>query len=326
MYARLRPRAEHQHMWGYRENDGRGIRVKASQKILAGICTCLLFVVFVGCVVTAQRLQTEQKEKQRVEAKVEDLKTEIRKLEKEIETLKEEQKQVELEKEKWMELEEKGKKVPAKGKKIAIDPGHQGPNVDMSDLEPMGPGSQELKAKASSGTQGRYTNVPEYELTLNISRQLQEELKKRGYETVLTREDHDTAISNSERALMAADAGADIYVRIHANGSEDPTANGAMTMVPSAENPFVGALHPQSYALGEHVINAYCQACGMENDGVQLYDNMTGINWSKLPVIILEMGYMTNEQDDVNMQNPEYQKKMVQGIADGIDQYFAAGN
>ena len=56
----------------------------------------------------------------------------------------------------------------AKGKKIAIDPGHQGPNVDMSDLEPMGPGSQEMKAKASSGTQGRYTNVPEYELTFKI--------------------------------------------------------------------------------------------------------------------------------------------------------------
>lgn len=313
-------------MWGYRENDGRGIRVKTSQKILAGICTCLFVAATAGYVVTAQRLQTERKEKQRAEAKAEDLQTEIRKLEKEIETLQEEQKQIAQEKEKQEKPAEMGKEVPAKGKKIAIDPGHQGPNVDMSDLEPMGPGSQEMKAKASSGTQGRYTNVPEYELTLNISRQLQEELKKRGYETVLTREDHDTAISNSERALMAADAGADIYVRIHANGSEDPSANGAMTMVPSAENPFVGALHTQSYALGACVINAYCQACGMENDGVQLYDNMTGINWSKLPVIILEMGYMTNEQDDVNMQNPDYQKNMVKGIADGIDQYFAAGN
>ena len=127
--------------------------------------------------------------------------------EKEIETLQEEQKQIAQEKEKQEKPAEMGKEVPAKGKKIAIDPGHQGPNVDMSDLEPMVTGSQEMKAKASSGTQGRYTNVPEYELTLNISRQLQEELKKRGYETVLTREDHDTAISNSERALMAADAG-----------------------------------------------------------------------------------------------------------------------
>lgn len=293
--------------------------MKTSQKILAGICTCLLVVVSVGCAVTAQKLQTQKEEKQAVEEKVESMQKEIQELEKEVEELEKEQTQ--------REEKEKTEEQPQdKGKKIAIDPGHQGPNVDMSDLEPMGPGSQEMKAKASSGTQGRYTNVPEYELTLNISKQLRSELENRGYEVVLTREDHDTAISNSERALMAAETGSDIYVRIHANGSEDPTANGAMTMVPSAENPFVGALHPKSYALGEAVINAYCQASGMENDGVQLYDNMTGINWSQIPVIILEMGYMTNEQDDVNMQDPEYEKKMVEGIANGIDQYFAAGN
>ena len=297
--------------------------MKTSQKILAGICTCLLVVVSVGCAVTAQKLQTQKEEKQAVEEKVQSMQKEIQELEKEVEELETEQTQRE-EKEK---TEAKTEEQPQdKGKKIAIDPGHQGPNVDMSDLEPMGPGSQEMKAKASSGTQGRYTNVPEYELTLNISKQLRSELENRGYEVVLTREDHDTAISNSERALMAAETGSDIYVRIHANGSEDPTANGAMTMVPSAENPFVGALHPKSYALGEAVINAYCQASGMENDGVQLYDNMTGINWSQIPVIILEMGYMTNEQDDVNMQDPEYEKKMVEGIANGIDQYFAAGN
>ena len=297
--------------------------MKTSQKILAGICTCLLVVVSVGCAVTAQKLRTQKEEKQAVEEKVQSMQKEIQELEKEVEELEKEQTQ----REKKEKTEAKTEEQPQeKGKKIAIDPGHQGPNVDMSDLEPMGPGSQEMKAKASSGTQGRYTNVPEYELTLNISKQLRSELENRGYEVVLTREDHDTAISNSERALMAAETGSDIYVRIHANGSEDPTANGAMTMVPSAENPFVGALHPKSYALGEAVINAYCQASGMENDGVQLYDNMTGINWSQIPVIILEMGYMTNEQDDVNMQDPEYEKKMVEGIANGIDQYFAAGN
>ena len=128
-----------------------------------------------------------------------------------MEELEKEQAQREAEGKKEVITEEQPQ---AKGKKIAIDPGHQGPNVDMSDLEPMGPGSQEMKAKASSGTQGRYTNVPEYELTLNISKQLRLELEQRGYEVVLTREDHDTAISNSERALMAAEEGSDIYVRI----------------------------------------------------------------------------------------------------------------
>ena len=209
------------------------------------------------------------------------------------------------------------------GKKVAIDPGHQGYNVDMSDTEPLGPGSQEMKQKATTGTQGKFTGVPEFELNLNISKQLQEELEKRGYEVMLTRQDNDTAISNRERALLAASFGADIYVRIHANGSEDTSVNGAFTMIPSSDNPYVANLHEQSYALGEAVINAYCESCGIKNSGVQCYDNMTGINWSKVPVIILEMGFMSNESDDRNMQDPYFQILMVQGIANGIDRYFA---
>ena len=212
------------------------------------------------------------------------------------------------------------------GRKIAIDPGHQSPNVNMSDKEPLGPGSTEMKVKATGGTQGRFTGVPEYELNMEISRQLQTELEKRGYQVMLTRQDHETAISNKERAELATQWGADIYVRIHGNGSEDASVHGAMSMVPSKDNPFVAHLHEKSYALGEAVIQAYCDSCGMKNNGVQIFDNMTGINWSSVPVIILEMGFMTNETDDINMQNAEYQERMVQGIANGIDHYFAAGN
>lgn len=179
-----------------------------------------------------------------------------------------------------------------------------------------------MKDKFASGTQGVYTGVPEYELTLAVSMQLQEELKTRGYEVIMTREDNDTAVSNVERAQIAAENGAQILVRIHADGSEDNSANGAMTMIPSADNPYVGQLHEESSRLGEEIINAYCQATGIKNNGVRLYDNMTGINWSTVPVTILEMGFMTNQSDDERMQDPETQKNMVQGIADGIDAYF----
>lgn len=218
--------------------------------------------------------------------------------------------------------------MPAEGngKKVAIDPGHQGYHIDMSELEPLGPGSQEMKAKATQGTEGRFTGIPEYELNLTISKQLASELQGRGYEVMLTRQDNDTAISNRERALLAADFGADVYLRIHANGSEDPNESGALTMAPSADNPYIAHLYEKSYALGEAVINAYCQSCGLPNRGVMFSDNMSGTNWSQVPVIILEMGFMTNQNDDTKMQNAEFQVQMVQGIANGIDQYFAAGN
>lgn len=238
----------------------------------------------------------------------------------------EETQQTESQEEQDLNTDSQTSETQSNGKKIAIDPGHQGYNVDMSEKEPMGPGSSEMKAKATTGTQGSFTGVPEYELNLNISKQLSEELQNRGYEVKLTREDNDTAISNKERAELATQFGADIYVRIHANGSDDSNVNGAFTMIPSAENPYVGALHDKSYALGEAVINAYCESCKIKNSGVQIFDNMTGINWSTVPVIILEMGFMSNESDDTNMENPDFQKLMVQGIANGIDAYFAAGN
>ena len=208
------------------------------------------------------------------------------------------------------------------GYAVCLDPGHQGSWVDMSATEPNAPGCEERKTKSTTGTQGTFTGVPEYELNLNISLQLQEELENRGYRVVMTRENNDTAISNSERATLAYSSGCDIYVRIHANGSDDSSVSGALAMTMSPSNAYVGNLFDESYRLAEAVLNNYCSKAGFDNLGIQYYDNMTGINWSRLPVMILEMGFMTNESDDRRMEDPEEQKMMVSGIADGIDVYF----
>ncbi|MDD3794986.1 MAG: N-acetylmuramoyl-L-alanine amidase [Lachnospiraceae bacterium] len=213
--------------------------------------------------------------------------------------------------------------VKTNGHVVGIDPGHQGSWVDMSEQEPDAPGSSNYKAKATAGTTGRFTGVAEYELNLDISLALRDELVKRGYRVVLTREDNDTAISNSERAIKAAEEGSEIYVRIHANGSDDSSVSGALGMTPSPSNPYVGQLSEDSYRLTESILNAYCEATGFGNLGIQYHDNMTGINWSSIPVTILEMGFMTNESDDTLMQDKAMQEKMVQGIADGIDKYFS---
>lgn len=61
-------------------------------------------------------------------------------------------------------------RVEGAGKrKVAIDPGHQGSWVDMSAQEAAAPGSSETKAKATTGTEGRYSGVPEYDLNLRIA-------------------------------------------------------------------------------------------------------------------------------------------------------------
>ena len=206
--------------------------------------------------------------------------------------------------------------------KVAIDPGHQGSWVDMSAQEPSAPGSSETKAKATTGTTGKFSGLNEYELNLQVSLLLRDELEDRGYEVVMTREDHDTAISNKERAELAAAEGADILVRIHANGSEDTSVNGALAMVPSQSNPYVGYMYEECYELGEDILKAYCESTGIADDGVQYYDNMSGINWSTIPVTILEMGFMSNQNDDLLMADENFQPVMAEGIANGIDDYF----
>ena len=208
------------------------------------------------------------------------------------------------------------------GFSVCIDPGHQGSWVDMSEQEPDGPGSSNYKAKATTGTTASFTGVPEYQLNLDISLLLKNELISRGYRVVMTREDNDTAISNSQRAILSAKEGCDISVRIHANGSEDPSVSGALAMVMSPGNPYVGALYGQSHDLAQKILDNYCESTGFINMGIQEVDNMTGLNWSKIPVMILEMGYMTNEQDDYAMEDAKMQSSMVKGIADGIDEYF----
>ena len=208
------------------------------------------------------------------------------------------------------------------GHVVCIDPGHQGYNVDMSAKEPSGPGSTVMKAKASTGTEGSYTGLPEYQLNLDVSLKLKEDLESRGYQVVMTRTDNDTAISNKERAEFASAEGAEISVRIHANGEDTHTATGALTMAPSASNPYVSQLSEASQDLAQKILDSYCAATGFPNLGVMESDDMTGVNWSTIPVTIVEMGFMSNQSDDTRMSDPSFQDTMAKGIADGIDAYF----
>ena len=218
--------------------------------------------------------------------------------------------------------EENGAETLSKGITIALDPGHQAPDVDMSATEPNAPGSSVMKTKATGGTSGTTTGLPEYELNLQIALKVRDLLEEEGYGVVMTREDNETAISNAERATLANESGAALMVRIHANGSTDPSANGALALIGSQSNPYVGGLYDSSYALATDVLDAYCQATGMANDGVTTSDTMTGINWSTIPVMILEMGFMTNPTDDTNMADASYQDRMASGIVAGIQNYL----
>lgn len=207
---------------------------------------------------------------------------------------------------------------------IVVDAGHQ--IKGNSGKEPIGPGADLTQAKVSSGTSGIFSGVEEYELNLRVALSLRDELIRRGYSVVMIRETNEVDISNVERAQVANRHGAAALIRIHANGWENDEMKGAMAVCQTAENPYpdCAAAYAESRRLSEAVLDAYCSTTGISRRSIWETDSKAGTNWSAVPTTILEMGFMSNREDDLRMEEEDFAAQAARGIADGLDAFFAA--
>jgi len=213
-----------------------------------------------------------------------------------------------------------GRRFTLDGIVIVLDPGHG--VFEKNYQEPVSPGSSETKSAFSTGTQGAV--LTEAEFNLIIAKKLESILCDLGAEVYLTRED-ETSISNIERAEFANNLGADLAVRIHADGNENPDVNGITMLVP-APGTIGSELENISREIGECVLDALIVATGAKNRGISERRDMTGFNWSTVPVILVECGFMTNSEEDALLSTESYQNTIAAAIADGLVSYYSNHN
>lgn len=203
---------------------------------------------------------------------------------------------------------------------IVIDAAHQ----EKSDLstEPIGPGASEKKTKVTSGTYGVVSGLAEHELTLTVAKQLQKALEAEGYRVVMVRTKSNVNISERERAEIANKEKADIFLSIHADGSENYAASGAMAICPTKQSPYCAKIYKKSRKLSKTMLSTVVEQTGCKNRGVWENDSMSVVNWSEVPVTVLELGFMTNKEEDSKLATTSYQRKLVKGMVAGVKKYF----
>lgn len=207
-------------------------------------------------------------------------------------------------------------KLPLAGYIIGIDPGHQAKaNGQLERLTPKSRSSK--KQKVTSGTSGRWSDVPEFEVTLTVGLLLRDLLEKDGAEVVMTRTVNDIDISNMERALVFNDAKTDYALRIHCNGAKDETKSGASILIPR-ENPYIDDCKLAAKLL----LDEYSRTTGVVGRGIDERGDQTGFNWCERMIINIELGYMSNKENDAFLTDPEKQKIIAQGLENGILRYF----
>ena len=206
------------------------------------------------------------------------------------------------------------------GKVVCIDAGHQARG--NNEKEPNGPGSSVMKAKVTTGATGVSTGSTESSINLKVAIKLQQILSSRGYTVVMCRTSQDVNISNAERATIANNANAGAFVRLHCDSSDSSSPTGTMTMAPSTSNPYCTGIASSSQRLSRCVLNNTCAAAGSKSRGVSITDSMTGLNWAKVPVTIIEMGFLSNPGEDQLLSSDDYQSKLATGIANGIGEFL----
>ena len=205
-------------------------------------------------------------------------------------------------------------------KKIIVkDPGHA--SHSNLEKEEQSPGSGIMKIKDGGGAQGNTTGTPEYVVNMKVAMKLKSLLESKNYTVIMTKTSHEESLGNIERANIGNDNNASLVIRIHCDSAENSSASGASMLVPGNVG-YAKDISGISRKYGEVVLNSLVESANMKNRGISVREDMTGFNWSKVPVILVDFGFMSNPQEDKLLSDDSYQDKLAQGLCNGIIKCF----
>lgn len=283
------------------------------KKILSMLIACTFIIGAIGCSqnkeskketkeiakVSAEKQENQEKEKNKKNDEVKD---------------KEEMEDVTVVNDESSTSNTDKKNTPEE-KIVVIDPGH-GMNGNK-EMEPISPDSSELKIKDPGGAQGVYTGVPEYKVNLQVAEKLKEKLEAQNIKVVMTKTQDSEDPGNIERADVANNINAALEIRIHCDSAANSSAHGASMLVPG-DIGYAKNISSISRNYGEIILKSLVNSAGMDNRGISVRNDLTGFNWSKVPIVLVEMGFMSNPEEDALLSTDAYQEKLAQGLCDGI--------
>ena len=186
-----------------------------------------------------------------------------------------------------------------KGKTVVIDAGHGG--SDPGAIGPMG--------------------TREKQLNLSLAMKVKASLETAGAKVLMTREtDVDVSSPNATdreelwaRVWVANRNRADLFVSIHHNSSANRDKTGTSTYY------FLKTSYDAM--LAQYIQDAMLRAGGLLNLGVRPA-NFFVVKNATMPAALLEVGFISNPQEEQLLGNPDFQQKMAQAVVAGIDQFF----
>lgn len=202
---------------------------------------------------------------------------------------------------------------------VVIDSGHQ--QKANLNLEAIGPGATTQKYKVTDGTAGVVTKKRESVLVLEMAFILKEKLEEKGIQVLMTRTSHEVDISNKERATFANDHKANLFLRLHADGSENPNQSGFAVLTPAEGSPYTKEIYAESLQISQTIVNKMRENHQVKVNGIKFRDDLSGFNWAKVPGVLLELGFMSNPEEDKKLSDPQYVNSLLQSVKDSVDEY-----